>query len=485
MKKMSKFLSIVLSLIMVVSFIPIAANADETVTSGTCGDNITWEYDEYTSTLTLSGEGEMYQYDYYFNASNDEADDRPWGAYSSFKIKNIIISEGITTISENAFNNFRYLCFVTIPSSLTRIEDYAFVVWDEIMAVNYLGSEEEWNNIDIGYGNADLYNSEKFYFKDDYVPVSDSGTCGDNLTWTFDASTFTLTFFGIGDMDGFLGNDGSLLLQPNKFDGWRPWEDYEFEVKKVVISDGITSIGKNAFAMFINLECIEIPDSLTKIGCYSFGYCINLTDVYYSGTEEEWNNITIGDFLGNFNEPLDNATIHYNYHAHNYDNIITPPTCTEQGYTTYTCECGDTYIDDFVDENGHSHETVITPPTCTEQGYTTYTCECGDTYINDYVNATGHSYGEWTVIKEATVDAEGEMERVCTCGENEYKSIDKLPAVEDNNTEQENTNKDDIKNPEIPDTDSEVASSVYSLFMLASFACAIAYIILVCRRRCK
>ena len=321
MKKVSKILSVILAVMMVISIIPITSSAAEP-TSGICGDNLTWEFDEYTSTLTISGTGDMYYYDVYFNASNDEADDRPWQSYSS-KIKNIIINEGVTSISKKAFSGFTYLCFVTIPSSLIRIKDYAFSSHYGIKAVNYLGSEEEWNNIDIGYDNADLYNSEKFYFKDDYVPVSGSGTCGDNLTWTFDANTFTLTFSGTGKMEGFLGNGGSLLSKPNRFDGWRPWENYEYEVKHIVVSEGITSIGSNAFAMFINLESVEIPDSVTQIGSYSFGYCINLTDVYYSGTEEEWKNIIMGDTfnlggsdipLGNsYNELLDNATIHYNY----------------------------------------------------------------------------------------------------------------------------------------------------------------------------
>ncbi len=317
MKKANKILSIILAILMVISIIPITASADEP-TSGICGDNLTWEFDEYTSTLTISGTGEMYRYNCYFNASNDDIDDRPWRSYTS-KIKNIVINEGVTTISKKAFYNFRYLFFVTIPSSVTRIEDEAFYSWDGIMAINYLGSEGEWNNINIGYDNADLYNCDKFYFKDDYIPVSGSGASGDNLTWIFDATTFTLTFSGTGDMEGFQG-DGGIFSEPNFFDGCRPWEDYEFEVKHIVISEGITSIGKNAFAMFINLESVEIPRSITQIGSYSFGYCINLTDVYYSGTENEWNNIIKGDIfpglnlVGNsYNVPLDNATIHYNY----------------------------------------------------------------------------------------------------------------------------------------------------------------------------
>jgi len=439
MKKTSKILSIILAILMAISIIPITASA-ETPTSGKCGDNLTWEFDESTNTLTISGIGEMYRYDCYFNASNDEKDDRPWRSYTS-KIKNIIINEGVTTISEKAFYNYRYLFFVTIPSSITRIEDEAFYSWDGIMAINYLGSEEDWNNINIGYGNADLYNCDKFYFKDDYIPVSGSGTSGDNLTWMFDATTFTLSFSGTGDMEGFQG-DGGIFSEPNFFDGCRPWEDFEFEVKHIVISEGITSIGKNAFAMFINLESVEIPRSITQIGSYSFGYCINLTDVYYSGTENDWNNIIKGDIfpglnlVGNsYNVPLDNATKHYDYHVHDYNVSTTVPTCTEQGYTTYTCECGDSYVDDYID-------------------------------------ATGHLFGDWVVTKEPTTDTEGEMERVCFCGEKEYNAIEKLSAVDDKE-EVEDTNKEDAKNPEIPNTDYSIKSSAHILFVVFMFVCVV------------
>ena len=84
--------------------------------------------------------------------------------------------------------------------------------------------------------------------------------------------------------------------------------------------------------------------------------------------------------------------------AHTYEAVVTEPTCTEQGYTTYTCAvCGESYVGDYVDALGHSYEAVVTEPTCTEQGYTTYTCAaCGDTYVGDYVDAHGHN----VVLKE-------------------------------------------------------------------------------------
>jgi hypothetical protein len=76
---------------------------------------------------------------------------------------------------------------------------------------------------------------------------------------------------------------------------------------KVTILYGVTEIGDSAFLQCRNLKSIEIPDSVTSIGSYAFAECISLTKVYYTGTEAEWNRISIG--TGN-NELL-NATRYY------------------------------------------------------------------------------------------------------------------------------------------------------------------------------
>ena len=118
--------------------------------------------------------------------------------------------------------------------------------------------------------------------------------------------------------------------------------------------------------------------------------------------------------------------------GHTYSQTVTAPTCTQQGYTTYTCSgCGDSYVDDYVDpshswdagvvtreptetetgvktytcevceetkteeipklEHRHTYTAVVTAPTCTEKGYTTHTCRCGDSYIDSEVPALGHT----------------------------------------------------------------------------------------------
>ena len=80
------------------------------------------------------------------------------------------------------------------------------------------------------------------------------------------------------------------------------------------------------------------------------------------------------------------------------------------------------------DDCEHEYKASITPPTCTSQGYTTYTCSlCGKTYTDNYVSALGHSYGRWVIVQEATETRTGLRERSCVvCGDIQSETIPKL-----------------------------------------------------------
>ena len=80
-------------------------------------------------------------------------------------------------------------------------------------------------------------------------------------------------------------------------------------------------------------------------------------------------------------------------------------------------------------EPEHEHDYVLTviEPTCTEQGYTTYTCECGDEYVSDSVNATGHDWSEWVETVAPTCEA-GEKMRVCQTDGSHTETQTILPA---------------------------------------------------------
>ena len=101
------------------------------------------------------------------------------------------------------------------------------------------------------------------------------------------------------------------------------------------------------------------------------------------------------------------ATVVDENHVHNYISENVAPTCTVAGYTSYTCECGDSFTEDGEAATGHSYEAAVTAPTCTEAGYTTHTCACGDTYTTDEVAALGHTF----------------VEGKCECGETDSSYV--------------------------------------------------------------
>ena len=155
-------------------------------------------------------------------------------------------------------------------------------------------------------------------------------------------------------------------------------------------------------------------------------------------------------------------------HTHYYTATVTAPTCTEKGYTTHTCACGNSYVDTYTDalghawDNGkvtkqpteaetgvktftctrcgetktetipklaheHSYKAVVTAPTCTEKGYTTHTCACGDSYVDTYTDALGHAWDNGKVTKPATETENGVKTFTCTrCGETKTETIPKL-----------------------------------------------------------
>ena len=329
--------------------------------SGTCGDDLEWTFSG--GTLTISGEGVMYDYEY----DADLNSLAPWGdceiekiviktgvtgigKYAFFKcdqltkvtipgsvtsigygafesctsLKNITIPDGVTYIGASMFMECTSLKSVSIPASVTGIDATAFISCYSLDDIYYSGSEEQWNSISIE-GGSKVHPSATVHYNSDSQAKPDSssesespteitpspsptpdpgvvsGTCGDNVYWSF--SNGTLTISGNGKMYDYSDSDNT------SFNTTAPWGNHrDYQIKKVIIAQGVSSIGDRAFSGCTSLTSVAIPDSVTRIGYGAFYDCDSLTDVYYSGSEAQWASIRIHEG----NEPLTSATVHYN-----------------------------------------------------------------------------------------------------------------------------------------------------------------------------
>ncbi len=375
MKKTNKIFSVILSILMVISIIPISASA-AAPTSGTCGDNVTWEFDG--SILTISGTGYMDDYTYYYH--------RPWESYQD-DIEKVIINKGVTSIGRYAFYDCDFITSVTIPDSVRYIDVYAFESCQSITSVVIPNSV-----IEIGdsafLGCTSLMS---ITIPNSVMTIGNSAfTHCTNLTNVIISEGVTEigyeAFSSCTSLTSVTIPNSVIAIGDSAFSNCT-------SLTSIIIPNSITVINTATFNKCTNLTSVTIPDSVTKIDGSAFNNCNSLTDVYYSGTEQQWMQISINLFNWN----LTAATIHYikQEHTHEYKSVVTASTCTEQGFTTYTCECGDIYIDDYVDALGHTEEIIpAVEPTCTETGLTEgVKCSvCGDTITEqEIVPETGHA----------------------------------------------------------------------------------------------
>lgn len=182
-------------------------------------------------------------------------------------------------------------------------------------------------------------------------------------------------------------------------------------LKSVKIPAEVTVIPAEAFFGCSSLESITIPKSVSHINERAFDGCTALKKVDYLGSDTDWSQVT----KETGNNALDNAEKSFTRtdHEHKYTDTVIPPTCTERGCTVHLCSCGDKREDSYTPPLGHSYKggicvrcgildpnkdiphkhdfiPIVTKPTCLTEGFTTYTCSCGECYTKDYVSAVGH-----------------------------------------------------------------------------------------------
>ena len=211
-------------LLLVMMLLPIIAMADD---SGSCGNNVTWSYEEATHTLTISGTGQMDDYPY---------NNMPWFGYRT-AIENIIIEDGVTRIGNGAFFSCRLLTSITIPNSVTSIGTKVF---DDCTGLASMVVESDNDVYDSREGCNAIIN-----------------TIDNKLIAGCKNTVIPNTVTSIGEY-AFNGCSGLITIN---------------------IPGSVTSIGKAAFVNCTGLTSFTIPDGVTSIADETFMYCRALTSV--------------------------------------------------------------------------------------------------------------------------------------------------------------------------------------------------------------
>lgn len=105
--------------------------------------------------------------------------------------------------------------------------------------------------------------------------ADDSGTCGNNLTWSYVNATKTLTISGTGEMGSFdfESNGGGTYICAGA-----PWYSYAKNIVKVIIQSGVTSISSYAFSG-CSMTSLTISNTVKSIGEYAFSDCNSLSTI--------------------------------------------------------------------------------------------------------------------------------------------------------------------------------------------------------------
>ncbi len=259
----------VAALLCVAAFVMMSDSADaaDTPTSGTCGDNLKWSLST-DGTLTINGSGMMKDYGDSKASINEQA---PWMSEMG-DVKKIVIKDGVTSIGNNAFlrvdkyegsatagNDVTFLPTVlesvTIPNSVTSVGDYAFYGCIKLTSV----SGDLSGVTSIG----------TYAFARCPLGTSDS-PCSLNLvkvtsigSYAFRSCT-ALTSVTLGNNLTNLGNSAFLGAAA---------------LNTVTIPNNITSIKANMFMNCTSLTKVEFNSNITSIGSYAFNGCTSLTSV--------------------------------------------------------------------------------------------------------------------------------------------------------------------------------------------------------------
>lgn len=229
------------------------------------------------------------------------------GSFRFSSIETISLPKNLEVIEKQLFHYCRELKSVEIPVSVIIIEGAFTYGNDDLTDIYYHGTEEQWNSIEIDETNVCLdsaiihYNFGK-----------ESGSCGENATYSYDADSKILTISGEGDMFSF---DNAAEY------GWSCYKD---DVEFISINSKVTSVGANAFANFSVLKEVVMSNTVTYLGENAFANCPVLSLVSSTAGKFE----VVGNPFNGCNDRLtmfSYATNHgFNNFAQNYGYKLVP-----------------------------------------------------------------------------------------------------------------------------------------------------------------
>lgn len=236
------------------------------------------------------------------------------GAFSGcFKLTDITLPAGLTELSNNLFYNCSALSHIDLPQNLTSIGDFTFsgcrmlndvVIPDSVTAIGTkaFDSCRALTHIELPDSLVSLGTSAFSYCEGlTHLDLPDGLTAIDNNT-----------FFSCSALESIFIPTSVTQIGENAF-----WHCKS--LKEITIPAGVTKICKQTFYGCAQLCSIILPDTITSIEAGAFQNCTALADIYFSGTENQWYAIPIG----NNNGVLQNATVHFG-------GILASGQCTDQ-----------------------------------------------------------------------------------------------------------------------------------------------------------